>query len=224
MSESEGTEGLKVVDAYDLDDELRTALRPGEMVRDREGRRHRLPRYFYEIGSQEDARSVSLTPHFTLHELINVDIKENPRLQGWPRYIPCAVRHLAAYLERFREIVGASVHISVNGGYRTPAHEMSRDASHHMWGTAADVYRIGATILKDREAIEKYNALARSVADGMQVLPWGHEDGMVDDHIHLDVGYLIAIPDEVSEDRMEVPQQQPRFAFEERRRGDRRRR
>ena len=37
---------IKVVDACDLDDELRSLLKPGEMVRDAEGRRHRLPRYF----------------------------------------------------------------------------------------------------------------------------------------------------------------------------------
>ena len=46
MSEQES---IKVVDAFDLDDELRSLLKPGEMVRDGQGRRHRLPRYFYEI-------------------------------------------------------------------------------------------------------------------------------------------------------------------------------
>ena len=33
---------------------------------------------------------------------------------------------------------------------------------------------------------------------------------------------LSSIPREISEDRMELPQQRPRFAFEERRRADRR--
>jgi hypothetical protein len=46
-------ESIKVVDAFDLDDELRSLLKPGEMVKDAEGRRHRLPRYFYEIPSRE---------------------------------------------------------------------------------------------------------------------------------------------------------------------------
>lgn len=216
--------GLKIVDAYDLDDELRAALRPGEMLRDQQGRRHRLPRYFYEVSSHEDAAEIHLTPHFGLNELTLVDIREHPRLVEWPRYVPCAIRHLALYLERFRDAVGATVHVSVNGGYRSPGHELSHFASHHMWGTAADIYRIGSTILRDQETIEKYNAIARSVADSFQALPFGHGDGQVDDHIHLDIGFLIAIPDQVSEDRMEVPQEQPRFAFEDRRSGDRRRR
>src|ERR1043166_9759931 len=80
---------LKVVDAFDLDDELRTLLRPGEMVRDAQGRRHRLPRYFYEIASHEDAMSLNLTPHFGMNEFILVDLKEAPRLQASPLYVPC---------------------------------------------------------------------------------------------------------------------------------------
>ena len=44
-----------------------------------------------------------------------------------------------------------------------------------------------------------------------------------DDHVHIDVGYLTLIPREISEDRMEQPQEnRPRFAFEERRRRERR--
>src|SRR5205085_4160146 len=96
---SDGHDALKVVDAFDLDDELRTILKPGEMVRDAQGRRHRLPRYFYEVPSHEVATSLRLTPHFGLNEFVVVDLKEAPRLQGFPRYVPCAVRLLAFYLE-----------------------------------------------------------------------------------------------------------------------------
>src|SRR5690242_18430820 len=104
---------LKVVDAFDLDDELRALLRPGDMVRDEQGRRHRLPRYFYEIASHEEALSVRLTPHFGINEFLLVDLKEAQPLQGFPRYLPCAVRVLAFYLEHFRAAAGASVHIAV---------------------------------------------------------------------------------------------------------------
>ena len=86
---------------------------------------HRLPRYFYEIGSHDDAMGIQLTPHFGMNEFILVDLKEAPRLQTFPRYIPCAVRVLAFYLEHFRAAAGASVHIAVNGGYRSPAHKLS---------------------------------------------------------------------------------------------------
>lgn len=221
---SEAAQRLKVVDAFDLDDELRTILKPGEMVRDAHGRRHRLPRYFYEIASHEAALATRLTQHFAMNELILNDLRESPRLQQYPRYVPCAVRILAFYLEQFRAACGASVHIAVNGGYRSPSHKLSSDATPHMWGTAADVYRIGSSILKSKELIEKYNEIAEDLSEDIQVLPYGHDLGkQADDHIHIDLGFVTLIPREISEDRMEQPQEsRPRFAFEDRRSKDRR--
>lgn len=215
---------LKVVDAFDLEDELRTLLRPGEMVKDEKGRRHRLPRYFYEVPSHDVAMETRLTPHFGLNEFILVDLKEAQRLQQFPAYVPCAVRTLAFYLEQFRAAAGASVHIAVNGGYRSPAHKMSHGATPHMWGTAADIYRIGSTILKTKESIEKFNEIAEDLSDDLHVLPYGHVTGAAaDDHVHVDLGYITLIPREISEDRMEQPQEnRPRFAYEERRRKERR--
>jgi hypothetical protein len=215
---------LKVVDAFDLDDELRTLLKPGEMVRDAQGRRHRLPRYFYEIPSHEIAVRTRLTPHFGLNEFILVDLKEATRLQQFPRYVPCAVRVLTFYLEQFRALAGASVHIAVNGAYRSPSHKLAIGATPHMWGTAADIYRIGQTILKTKDSIEKFNDIAEDLSEDVHVLPYGHVTGNnADDHVHLDLGYITLVPREISEDRMEQPQEnRPRFAFEERRRKDRR--
>jgi hypothetical protein len=218
------TPGLKVVDAYDLDDELRSILKPGDMVRDADGRRHRLPRYFYEIPSHEVALATKLTPHFGLNEFVLADLKEAPRLHGYPRYIPCAIRILAFYLEQFRAACGASVHVAVNGGYRSPSHKLAHNASPHMWGTAADIYRIGTNIVKTKEAIDRYNEIAEELSDEVHVLPYGHITGRsADDHVHIDLGYMTLIPREISEDRMEQPQEnRPRFAFEERRRKERR--
>jgi hypothetical protein len=215
---------IKVVDAFDLDDELRSILKPGEMVRDAQGRRHRLPRYFYEVPSHEAATKIRLSPHFGLNEFVLVDLKEAPRLQQFPRYVPCAVRVLAFYLEQFRTVAAASLHIAVNGGYRSPGHKLSINATPHMWGTAADIYRVGGSILRTKEAIDKYNELAEDVSEDVRVLPYGHATGNnADDHVHVDLGYITMIPREISEDRMEVPQEaRPRFAFEERRRTDRR--
>jgi len=221
---SDEEQGLKVVDAFDLDDELRSVLKPGEMVRDAQGRRHRLPRYFYEIPSHEVALGTRLTAHFGLNEFILSDLKEAARLQQYPRYVPCAVRLLAFYLEQFRNAAGGSVHIAVNGGYRSPSHKLSLNASPHMWATGADVYRIGSNILRTRELIDKYNEIAEDLSDEVSVLPYGHVTGKnADDHVHLDLGYITLIPREISEDRMEQPQEsRPRFAFEERRRKERR--
>jgi hypothetical protein len=214
---------LKVVDAFDLDDELRTILKPGEMLRDSQGRRHRLPRYFYEIPSHEFAQQTRLTAHFSINEFILIDLKEAPRLLEYPRYIPCAVRILAFYLEQFRVACGASVHIAVNGGYRSPSHKLSMNASAHLWGTAADVFRIGNSILKTQETITRYNQVAADLSDDILILPYGHDAGQADDHIHFDLGYVVLTPREISDDRMEQPQEsRPRFAFEDRRSGDRR--
>ena len=216
------TNGLKVVDAHDLPDEVRSLLRPGEMVRDAAGRRHRLPRYFYEVPSYDDAKLIKLSPSFRLNEFIRVDLREALPLQAFPRYVPCAVRLLAFYLQRVREAIGAPLHISVNGAYRSPAHERNQPASLHMWGTAADIYRIGPSILNTKELIEKYRKDAEDVAEEINVLPYGHDADSSDDHLHIDLGYLTYVPREISEDRMEMPQERPRFAWEERRVGDRR--
>jgi hypothetical protein len=217
-------QSIKVVDAFDLDDELRSLLKPGEMVRDAAGRRHRLPRYFYEIPSHEAAVGIRLSHHFGLNEFTLVDLKEAPRLQEFPRYVPCAVRVLAFFLEQFRREAGASVHIPVNGGYRSPSHKLSVRGTPHMWATAADVYKIGSTILKGKETIDKYNAIAEDLSDDIHILPYGHVTGLnADDHLHIDLGFITVVPREINEDRMEVPQEnRPRFAFEERRRTDRR--
>lgn len=214
--------GLKVVDAHDLPDEVRSLLRPGEMVRDAAGRRHRLPRYFYEVPSYEDAKLVRLSASFRLNEFVRVDLREALRLQEFPRYVPCAVRILAFYLQRVRDAIGAPLHISVNGGYRSPAHERNQPASLHMWGTAADIYRVGTSILNTKELIEKFRKDAEDVAEEINVLPYGHDAESSDDHLHIDLGYLTYVPREISEDRMEMPQERPRFAWEERRVGDRR--
>jgi hypothetical protein len=213
--------GLKVVDGFDLEPELRNLLRPAQLVHDKHGRGHRLPRYFYEVPSHEAAFQIRLTPHFGLNEFLLVDLKEAARLRRYPRYVPCAVRILAFYLEKLRDAVGTQIHLAVNGGYRSPAHKLAVGASPHMWGTAADLYRIGATILRDQGPIETYGRMAEDVSDDLWVMPYGHDIGQADDHVHLDLGYLLLVPREIAEDLVEVPQPEPRFAFEERRRQDR---
>lgn len=222
MSETSTGSGLKVVDAHDLPEEVRILLRPGEMVKDRDGRRHRLPRYFYEIPSYEEAKGVQLSPNFRLNEFVRVDLREADRLQQYPRYVPCAIRIMASVLQRIRDAIGSSLHISVNGAYRSPAHERNLPASPHMWGTAVDLYRIGNSMLQTEDSIRKFGAMIEDLTGEIEVSSFGHEPPLTDDHLHIDLGYLIWIPRQISEDRMELPQEKPRFAFEERRLGDRR--
>ena len=66
---------LPVVDGLALPATVRTLLKPGEAIRDREGESHVLPRFFYEIESPSAALT-QLTPHFVLAEFIEVDLHE----------------------------------------------------------------------------------------------------------------------------------------------------
>lgn len=186
---------LPVVDALELDEARRAALRPGEVRVDGDGCRRRLPRWFYEVGSWQTARDTRLSEHFTLHELMVVDVREAEAARRWPRYVPCAVTVLGAHLELLRQAAGTLVWVAANGGYRSPAHASGGEvASPHSWGTAANVYRVGDEYLDTRERIERFADLAARVAPGLWARPYGHDPGFADDHLHLDVGWVRLTP------------------------------
>ena len=194
---SNGTLPLPVVDAHRLPAALRDVLRPGEELRDRRGTRRRLPSFFYEVDSWNTALQIQVSPGFCLWEFLGVDVREALPLRSFPRYVPCAVTALAAHLSVFRQAVGTYVHIAANGGYRSPAHRLSRHASRHCWGSAANIYRVGDDWLDSRETITRYANTARAVLPGAWVRPYGHEDGEADDHLHIDLGYLLLEPVEL---------------------------
>lgn len=185
---------LPVVHGRDLPRDVRTLLRPGETLRDRSGIERVLPSSFLRVDSWAQAVETPLTPHFKLSEFIGVDVREAPLARAFPRYVPCALVLLAAGLELFRLEVGTYVHVAANGGYRTPAHGLSRHTSRHCWGTAANIYRIGDDFLDRPDLIEKYAAIARRVIPGVWVRPVGPDDGQADDHLHLDLGYTVFDP------------------------------
>lgn len=185
---------LTVVDGLALPADYRKALRPDEWWKDAGGMKRQIPRYFYEIPSWDAAMNIKLTPNFMLWEFIQVDVRETRVLLGFPRYIPCAITLLAVCLERFREAVGTFVHIAANGGYRSPAHAFSRDASLHCWGVAANIYRIGDTYLDNRAAIERFGGIARDALPGIWTKPYGFAAGFAEDHLHLDLGYVTSVP------------------------------
>lgn len=185
---------LPLVLAHELPAEVRKALRPGEKLQDRSGTARVLPSSFLRVDSWSQARETLLTPHFKLAELMAVDVREAPAARAFPRYVPCALVLLAGALELLRLEAGTYVHVAANGGYRSPGHALSRHASRHCWGTAANLYRIGDTCLDSREEIEKYAALARRVIPGVWVRPFGHGDGEADDHLHIDLGYTVFDP------------------------------
>ena len=150
------TDFLRPIDGLCLAEEYRALLRPGESETGATGKVHRLPRFFYEIGTWEEAHEIRLAPHFTLAELMLVDCREaRLLLSQFPHYVPCAIVLLARLLEDFRHEVGAPVFISANGGYRSPAHQITAGKSIHAWGTGANIYRIGDTFLSDAKSIEK---------------------------------------------------------------------
>lgn len=185
---------LPLLRANELPPEVRELLRPGETLRDRSGIARVLPSSFLRVDSWHQALETDLTAHFKAWELIGVDVREAPLARSFPRYVPCAILLLAAALELFRLEVGTYVHVAANGGYRSPGHALSRHASRHCWGTAANIYRIGDTYLDTREEIEKYAEIARRVIPGVWVRPYGPEDGQADDHLHIDIGYTVFDP------------------------------
>lgn len=185
---------LTVVDAVRLDKSLRDVLLPGRIVYDGDGNARRLPRYFYEIPSWDIAMKVELSTNFALWEFIQTDVREASVLRGFPRYVPCAITLLAASLERFREVTGTFVHIAANGGYRSPRHAFSQNATPHCWGTAVNIYRIGDTFLDGRQSIERYAALARQALPGAWTRPFGGGRGQTDDHLHIDLGFVLSMP------------------------------
>ena len=189
---------LPLVLADNLSPEVRELLRPGTMLRDRAGTHRVLPSSFLRIDSWDQALTTHLTRNFTVSEFIGVDVREALPLRLFPRYVPCAVLLLAGALEAFRREVSTYVHVAANGGYRSPAHALTRHASRHCWGTAANIYRVGSASLDSREEIEKYAAIARRVIPGVWVRPYGQEDGEADDHLHLDLGYTVFDPVESS--------------------------
>jgi hypothetical protein len=193
---------MKVIDALTLSTERRALLRPGEMLEVSTGETHQLPRFFYEIESWQHAKETQLTPHFTLSELITVDCREaDLLLREFPHYVPCAVTVLARYLEDFRQHVDGPVCVAVNGGYRSPAHRLSGRPSPHLWATAANIYRVGDVWLDSQKAIERYARIAESLGPEVYVRPYGPDPGETDDHLHVDLGYLLCTPRGYSEAR-----------------------
>jgi len=191
---------LHAVDGFDLPQEYRVLLRPGEPETDFQGNIHRLPRFFYEIRSWQEAHDIRLAPHFTLAELMLVDCREaRLLLNQFPHYAPCAIVLLARFLEDFRREVDAAVFISANGGYRSPAHQIGGAKSIHAWGTAADIYRVGDTFLDDAKSIERYGAVAASLSPAAFVRPFRLEPGKTDDHLHIDLGLVSLTPRGCSE-------------------------
>ncbi|MFL6528277.1 MAG: hypothetical protein ACJ8IQ_09270 [Chthoniobacterales bacterium] len=187
---------MKAVDGLQLDDEHRAILKPGAEVQFENGSVHRLPRFFFEVPSWPAARERRIARHFTLAELMMVDSREAPlQLRQFPHYVPCSIVLLARVLESFRNEAGAPVFVSANGGYRSPAHQLSRLQTMHQWGTAADIYRVGDTYLNDEKSIERYARVAASIGDDVYVRPYVGGN----DHLHIDIGFAAVTPPELSE-------------------------
>jgi hypothetical protein len=194
------TEFLRPIDGLRLPEEYRALLRPDESEAGADRTVHRLPRFFYEISSWEEAREIRLAPHFTLAELMLVDCREaRLLLSQFPHYVPCAIVLLARFLEAFRREVDAPVFISANGGYRSATHQIGGAKSIHAWGTAANIYRIGDTFLSDTKSMERYRAIAASLGPAVFVRQFGREKGQTSDHLHIDLGYVRLTPRECSE-------------------------
>ena len=192
---------LRLVDGRRLEPRYRDVLLPGGVLCDHDGRARELPRYFYEVTSWEEARETHLSRHFTVSEFIHTDVREAPPLRVFPRYIPCATLLLAFALEQLREAFGTYLFIGANGGYCSPKHKGTGAASPHCWGTAANIYRIGDTYLDTPDSIRRYAALAHEVIPTVWTRPLGDERALTDDHLHVDLGYVVSEPREAPGER-----------------------
>ncbi|MGI8906346.1 MAG: hypothetical protein ACR2IE_07645 [Candidatus Sumerlaeaceae bacterium] len=190
---------LQIIDGLRLPAEFRNALKPGGALRDNHGHSRVLPRFFYEIPSWEAAKETQLTPNLGLWEFIQTDVREAEPLRSFPRYVPCAVTLMAMALQRFRDKVGP-VHIATNGGYRSPQHALTCRASLHCWATAVDVYRVGDNLLDNPDKINRCASLAREVVPGVSTHPSPDGAEETDDHLHLDIGFVLAVPHHVRVD------------------------
>lgn len=184
---------MKIVDGCKLPEKYREILKPGETIKDEDGKERQLPRYFIEILDRE-AFALQLTKHFQLCEFLLTDLFEASLLHQYPKYIPCGVLYLAHALESFRQECNTVVFVAANGGYRSPAHQRNRTTTSHMWATAANIYRIGNDYVNDKEKIEKYAKIAREAVPGVNVREYGSGVGMADDHLHIDLGYNVYTP------------------------------
>ena len=198
MATALATFPLRLVDGRRLERRFRDVLLPGGILCDHAGQARVLPRYFYEVESWDMARDTYLSPHFAVSEFIHTDVREAPALRVFPRYIPCATVLLANALELFRQAVGNYVYIGANGGYCSPRHARIGGASPHCWGTAANVYRVGDTYLDSQESIVRFAEIARSVLPTIWTRPLGPELAKTDDHLHLDLGYVVSVPREAA--------------------------
>ena len=185
---------LRIVDGRRLEKRFRDVLRPGSQMADSLGQAHQLPRYFYEVPSWDVAVKLQLSEHFALWEFIHTDVHEAEPLRTYPRYVPCAITLLALCLEQFRDAVRNYVHIAANGGYRSPGHQLTTHATPHAWATAVNIYQIGETMLDQQDVLEHYAEIAYRSMPGVYVRPFGTRVGMTDDHLHLDFGYVTAVP------------------------------
>lgn len=198
MATALATFPLRLVDGRRLERRFRDVLLPGGILCDHAGQARVLPRYFYEVESWEQAADTYLAPHFAVSEFIQTDVREAPPLRVFPRYIPCATVLLAMALELFRDAVGNYVYIGANGGYCSPRHARVGGASPHCWGAAANIYRVGDTYLDSQDSIVRYAEIARAVMPTVWTRPLGPELAKTDDHLHLDLGYVVSTPREAA--------------------------
>lgn len=116
----------------------------------------------------------ALSEHFTLREFACKDGSVTPP------YVLENLRLLAAQLEALRAKVGRPVHVTDNGGYRTPDHNRrvgGAKNSQHVFGRAADV-RVDELSPSDlADAIESLIAEGAMIEGGLGVYrTWVHYD------------------------------------------------
>ena len=191
---------LPIVDGFELDAPVRSLLMPGVAVRDSHARLRRLPRFFYAVESWNVALETQADAAFR-----DVGVHGRRSLRAGAAAPVSALRAVRGHVARRASRGAARADRIVRfTSPRTADIDRRRTAnrspgSPHCWGTAANIYRIGDLYLDERDAIEKYAALAIGLLPALRARPYGPGPGCVDDHVHLDLGYVTAVPAEAPE-------------------------
>jgi hypothetical protein len=192
---------MKIVDGLSLPKPQRDCLRPGDLLQDGCGETHRLPRFFYEVPSWDEAKQFKLTVNFTLAELILVDCRESRALfRHPPLYVPCAVTVLGRYLQEFRNRVEAPG--LRQREWRLPIARASMGSQPARWSRQRSSLGGGRRIFigsvtpgsMRRSPIERHARIAQGIGPEVFVRSFGCGAGETDDHLHLDLGFVTLMP------------------------------
>ena len=186
---------LPIVDGLELDAPVRSLLMPGVPVRDSHARLRRLPRFFYAVESWNVALETQADAAF---RDVGVHGRRSVRAGA---AAPVSRATCRAPSRRSPRISRCCASRSARRFTSPPTADIDRrrtasrsPGSPHCWGTAANIYRIGDRVSRRARRDRKVRGARDRSAAGAARAAVRAGPGCVDDHVHLDLGYVTAVP------------------------------